>query len=130
MVLPRDTTDRALASRIRAAIADSLVGPDRRIRAVWPRDTIALLGGDPRAIWALDLNAGFYAVSGYSGPLLSRRLGGGHGYDPRRQELHAFFLWTGPGVRAGSALPVIRQTDIAGYIAGALRLSGFGRTSP
>lgn len=130
MILPRDTTDRALASRIRAAIADSLVGPGRPIRAVWSRDTIALLGGDPRAVWALDLNAGFYAVSGYTGPLLSRRLGGGHGYDPRRQELHAFFLLTGPGIRAGTTLPVIRQTDIAGYVAGALRLSGFGRMSP
>ena len=132
MILPRDTTNRALAGRIRAAIPDSLVGPGggRPIRAVWPRDTIALLGGDPRAHWALDLNAGFYAISGHVGPLLSPRRGGGHGYDPRRQELHAFFLLTGPGVRAGSALPVIRQTDIAGYVAGALRLSGFGRTSP
>lgn len=130
MVLPRDSSDRTLAARIRAAIPDSLIGPGRPVRAVWPRDSIARLGGDPRAIWALDLNTGFYAVSGYTGSLLSSRMGGGHGYDPRRQELHAFFLWTGPGVRAGSVVPIMRQTDIAGYVAGVLRLSGFGRTSP
>lgn len=129
MILPRDSTDGTLAARIRAAIPDSLVGPGRPIRAVWPRDTIAALGGDPRALWALDLNEGFYAIGGYAGPLLSGRDGGGHGYDPRRPELHAFFLMTGPNIRPGSTLPIMFQTDIAGSVAGALGLSGFGRTS-
>jgi hypothetical protein len=125
MILPRDTTDATLAARIRAAIPDSLVGPNRPIRAVWPRDTITTLGGDPRAIWALDMNEGFYAVAGYAGSLLSARQGGGHGYDPRRLELHAFFLISGPGVTAGSRLPLMDQTEIAGPIARALGLSGF-----
>lgn len=130
MILPRDSLDRALAARVRAAIPDSLVGPGRPIRAVWPRDTIALLGGDPRAILALDLNAGFYGIAGYTGSALSPRAGGGHGYDPRRAELHAFFLVTGPEAPAGSSLPMLRQTEIAAYVARALNLSVFGRTSP
>ncbi|MGH7529785.1 MAG: alkaline phosphatase family protein [Gemmatimonadales bacterium] len=130
MLVPRDTADHTLIARIRSAIPDSLVGPGRPIRAVLPRDTIAALGGDPRALWALDMNAGFYAIGGYGGPLLSERAGGGHGYDPRRPELHAFFLVSGPGVRPGSSLPLLRQTDVAGYVARALGLSGFGRTSP
>jgi hypothetical protein len=125
MILPRDTMDATLVARVRAAIPDSLVGPGRPIRAVWPRDTIRALGGDPRAIWALDMNEGFYALAGYAGPLLSARRGGGHGYDPRRVELHAFFLTTGPGVTAGSNLPVIDQTEIAGHIAKVLGLPGF-----
>lgn len=132
MILPRDSSDCSLAARIRAAIPDSLVGPPpgRPIRAVWPRDTIAALGGDPRALWALDLNDGFYSSGGYAGRLLTEKSGGGHGYDPRRPELYAFFLISGPGLRRGSARPLMRQTDIAGSIARALGLSGFARTSP
>ncbi|MEX2155490.1 MAG: ectonucleotide pyrophosphatase/phosphodiesterase [Gemmatimonadales bacterium] len=129
MILPRDANHPGLEARIRAAIPDSLIGPGRPIRAVWPRDTITSLGGDPRALWAIDLNAGFYATGGYRGPLLSRRGGGGHGYDPRRPELHAFFLISGPGVRRGSAPPLMRQTEIAEIVARALGLSGFGRRS-
>jgi len=129
MILPRDPNHPGLEARIRAAIPDSLIGPGRPIRAVWPRDTIASLGGDPRALWAIDLNGGFYATGGYRGPLLSRRGGGGHGYDPRRPELHAFFLISGPGVRQGSALPLMHQTEVAEIVARALGLSGFGRRS-
>ncbi|HET9384692.1 MAG TPA: ectonucleotide pyrophosphatase/phosphodiesterase [Gemmatimonadales bacterium] len=125
MILPRDSTDPALAARIRAAIPDTLVGPGKPIRAVLPRDTIAVLGGDPRALWALDLNEGFYAISGYAGALLSASRGGGHGYDQRRQELHAFFLMTGPGVPRGRPRPLMRQTEIAGIVARILGLSGF-----
>jgi predicted AlkP superfamily pyrophosphatase or phosphodiesterase len=141
MILPRDSTDRSLAARIRAAIPDSLIGPGRPIRAVWPRDTIAALGGDPRALWAIDMNEGYYTTLGYRAELLvgRREVGGGHGYDPRRPELHAFFLAAGPGIAAGGTLPVIRQTDIAPTIAGILRLDlrgvegrviSFARRSP
>jgi len=125
VILPRDSTDRTLTARIRSAIPDSLVGPGRPIRAVFPRDSIAVLGGDPRALWALDLNEGFYGVSGYTGPLLSARTGGGHGYDQRRPELHAFFLITGPGVQRGTTRPLMRQTEIAGIVARILSLRGF-----
>jgi predicted AlkP superfamily pyrophosphatase or phosphodiesterase len=117
MFLPRDSTDRAIARRIRAAIPDSLVGPGRPIRALWSRDSLAALGGDPRALWAIDMNAGFYTNLGFRGELLFARSGGGHGYDPRRPELHAFFLATGPGIRSGTRLGVIRQTDIAPTVA-------------
>lgn len=124
--LPRDSTDPTIARRIRAAIPDSLVGPGRPIRAIWPRDTLAALGGDPRALWAIDMNAGYYTNLGLRGELLFARSGGGHGYDPRRPELHAFFLATGPGIPAGRTLGVIRQTDIAPTVAKilGLRLEG------
>jgi len=120
MILPRDAADRALAARVRRAIPDSLVGPGRPIRAVWPRDTIAALGGDPRALWALDLNEGFYAGGGYAGPVFIARAGGGHGYDPRRPALHAFFLVAGPGIHAGASLGLIRQTDVGPTVAALL----------
>jgi hypothetical protein len=97
---------------------------------VWPRDTIAALGGDPRALWAIDMNEGYYTTLGYRGDLLFAGRGGGHGYDPRRPELHAFFLISGPGIPRGSARRLMRQTDIAGIVAGLLGLSGFARTSP
>jgi predicted AlkP superfamily pyrophosphatase or phosphodiesterase len=124
MILPRDSSDRTIAARIRAAIPDSLVGPGKPIRAVWPRDTLAALGSDPRAAWALDLNDGFYSSGGYRGALVGPRVGGGHGYDPRRPALHAFFLISGPG-QAGSAGAILNQTEIAPLIARILGLSGF-----
>jgi hypothetical protein len=123
--LPRDSTDRSLAARIRAAIPDSLVGPGRPIRAVLPRDTIVVLGGDPRALWALDMNEGFYSIGGYRGPLLRERTGGGHGYDQRRPELHAFFSISGPGIARGTTRPLMRQTEIAGIVARVLGLREF-----
>jgi hypothetical protein len=125
VILPRDSSDRSLAARIRAAIPDSLIGYGRPIRAVWPRDTIASLGGDPRALWALDINEGFYAIGGYREPLLRDRMGGGHGQDPRRPELFAFFLTTGPGIAPKSARPFMYQSDIARIVARALRVRGF-----
>jgi predicted AlkP superfamily pyrophosphatase or phosphodiesterase len=126
MFLPRDNNDPTMERRIRAAIPDSLVGAGRPIRAVWPRDTVRALGGDPRALWAIDMNAGFYTTLGFRGDLLFPRRGGGHGYDPRRPELHAFFVATGPGIRAGTRLGVIQQTDMAPTIAKilGLRLDG------
>jgi predicted AlkP superfamily pyrophosphatase or phosphodiesterase len=124
MILPRDSSDRTIAARIRAAIPDSLVGPGRPIRAVWPRDTLAALGSDPRAVWALDLNDGFYSSGGYRGALVGPRVGGGHGYDPRRPALHAFFLISGPG-QVGNAGAILKQTEIAPLIARILGLSGF-----
>jgi hypothetical protein len=125
MILPRDSTSGTIAARIRAAIPDSLVGPGKPIRAIFPRDTIALLGGDPRALWALDLNEGYTGATGYSGPLLSPREGGYHGYDPRRPELHAFFLVTGHGVQPGRPRALMLQTEIAGIVARLLGLTGF-----
>ena len=122
MFLPRDSADPAIAGRIRAAIPDSLVGPGRPIRAVWSRDSLRALGGDPRALWAIDMNEGFYTTLGFRGDLLSSRSGGGHGYDPRRPELHAFFLAAGPGIRPGTKLGVINQVDIAPTVAKLLRL--------
>jgi hypothetical protein len=125
MIIPRDSTDTSLVRRIRAAIPDSLIGPGRPIRALLPRDTIAKLGGDPRALWALDINEGFYSIAGYRGPLLRERPGGGHGHDPRRPELYAFFLISGPGIAAGATRPQMQQTAIAGMIARILGLRGF-----
>jgi hypothetical protein len=125
MLHGRDSADAGLATRVRRVIPDSLIGPGRPIRAVWGRDTIAALGGDPRALWALDLNDGFYSGGGYTGAVLSDRRGGGHGYDPRRRELHAFFLISGPGVQRGTTIPLMRQTEVAGIVARILGLKGF-----
>lgn len=125
MILPRDSSDRDIAARIRAAIPDSLIGDGRPIRALWPRNTLAALGSDPRAVWALDLNDGFYSSGGYRGALVGPLRGAGHGYDPRRPELYAFFMSTGPGVPRGTTPPVLRQTEIAGIVARILGLQGF-----
>jgi predicted AlkP superfamily pyrophosphatase or phosphodiesterase len=127
MFVPRDPLDPAIGDRIRSAISDSLVGPGRPIRAVWSRDSLAALGGDPRALWAIDMNDGFYTRPGYGGELVTKtERGGGHGYDPRRPELHAFLVAAGPDIRAGSRLGIIQQTAIASTIVRWLRLRTAG----
>lgn len=122
-LIAREPQDTALARRLRAAIPDSLIGPDRPIRSLWPPDSIAAIGGDPRASWAIVMNQGFYLTAGYAGALEEERSGGGHGYDPRDPALHAFFLAVGPGIAPNSALPLVRQTDIAPTVAKILGLS-------
>lgn len=121
--IPRVAGDTLVAQRIRRAILDALVGPGKPIRSVWTPDTLRALEGDPHAAWAIVMNEGFYSEAGYSGELLVSRSGGGHGYDPRDRAMHAFFLATGPGIAANSALPVIQQTDIAPTVAKVLTLN-------
>lgn len=131
--IPRAAGDTLVAQRIRRAIPDALVGPGKPIRSVWPPDTLRALGGDPRAAWTIAMNEGFYSEAGYTGELLVPRSGGGHGYDPRDRALHAFFLSSGPGIPANSALPIIQQTDIAPRIALLLGLTlpaASGRPAP
>ncbi|HEU5261502.1 MAG TPA: hypothetical protein VFU41_08790, partial [Gemmatimonadales bacterium] len=72
------------------------------------------------ALWAIEMNEGFYTNLGYRGELLFADTGGGHGHDPRRPELHAFFLVAGPSIRGGASLGLIRQTDIGPTAAGLL----------
>lgn len=112
-LIPHNPDDTTIAGRIRRALPASLVGSDKPIRSVWSPESIAAVGGDPRAAYAIVMNQGFYTAAGYTGPLQEPRTGGGHGYDPRDLALHAFFLISGPGIDAGSKLPLIRQTDIA-----------------
>lgn len=122
-LITRETGDTAAARRLRAAIPASLVGPDKPIRSVWSPESIAAVGGDPRASWAIVMNQGFYLAAGYGGALEEERTGGGHGYDPRDPALHAFFLAAGPGIAPNSTLPLVRQTDIAPTVAKILRLT-------
>ncbi|HXV87340.1 MAG TPA: alkaline phosphatase family protein [Gemmatimonadales bacterium] len=119
-LITRHAGDTAVTRRLREAIPDSLIGPGRPIRAVLPPDTVALLGGDPRAAWFLDMNEGFYTRPGYTEPFIESRTGGGHGYDPRPPPMHAFFVMSGPGVPAGTVLGVINQMDIGPTAARAL----------
>ena len=46
---------------------------------------------------------------------------GMHGFDPERRTMHAIFVVAGPGVAAGTALPAMRQIDVAPTLA---RLAG------
>jgi arylsulfatase A-like enzyme len=46
---------------------------------------------------------------------------GMHGFDPERRTMHATFVVAGPGVAAGTALPAMRQIDVAPTLA---RLAG------
>jgi predicted AlkP superfamily pyrophosphatase or phosphodiesterase len=122
-LITREPGDTATARRIREAIPQSLIGPDKPIRSVWSPESIAAVGGDPRASWAIVMNEGFYLAGGYSGSLEEERSGGGHGYDPRDPALHAFLLVVGPGIAPNSSLPLVRQTDIAPTVAKILGLA-------
>jgi hypothetical protein len=122
-LIPRAPGDTAAARRLRQLIPDSLIGPNRPIRAMLPPDSVALLGGDPRAAWVLDMNDGFYTRPGYAGEFVVERRGGGHGYDPRPTPMHAFFMMSGPGVAPNSSVGLINQMDIGPTAARVLGLT-------
>lgn len=44
-------------------------------------------------------------------------IGGGHGYDHREPDMMAFFLASGPAIRAGGQLPVFNNVDIYSLVA-------------
>lgn len=51
------------------------------------------------------------------------RVGGGHGWDPTLRSMHATFIASGPGIRAGKVIPSFENIDIYPYLAELLGLT-------
>ena len=102
---------------LRAALTDK-----EGIERIYTRDEIAMLGGDPHAALAIEAKPGYQLGSSCAGDYVgASHQHATHGFDPRRPELKASLVITGPTVNPGE-IHGARVVDIAPTIAGWLGL--------
>lgn len=114
----KDPRDAEARKRVEALVTEMLAGPLGGVMAKIERLELDRLGAMPEALFALDAREGYIFGKNLEGPLLtpSEDLGY-HGSLPSHPKMKAGFLMAGPGVRAGVAVPHMRQIDIAPTIA-------------
>ncbi|HEX2455646.1 MAG TPA: ectonucleotide pyrophosphatase/phosphodiesterase [Vicinamibacterales bacterium] len=122
-VFLKNPRDQPLVSRIREMLEKLRADPANGIRTIWSREEIAQLGSFPDAVLGIDMQSGFYTGGGHDSLLAGvamndgRAMSGGHGFDPRRPELYASLVVSGPDARGRGNLGVVRMTQIAPTVA-------------
>jgi len=122
-VFLKDSTNRALVQRVRALLEKLRADPANGIRTIWDHDEIVRAGAFPDAVLGIDMESGFYTGGAFDRLLVGvqmndgREMGGGHGFDPRRPELHASLIVSGPNVGGLGSLGVVPMTRIAPTVA-------------
>lgn len=113
----------AVAARVERLFADLAEGRYKGLFRIIDRAEITRRGGDPDALLFLEPIEGYTTAAGTSGEfLIASTRGGDHGYTPDAPAMHTGLIVAGAGVKAGVAIPLARQLDIAPTIA---RLLGF-----
>lgn len=118
----KDRSDAALRERVYNLLERLASDPARGVRTIWTAADLGQLGAHPEAVFGLDMSEGFYTNSGHDALMRPTRGKGGHGFDPRRREMHAAFVIAGPGVARCGSLGVIRMTQVAPTIASVFRV--------
>jgi len=122
-VFLKDPTNQQMVGRVRAMLEKLRADPANGIRTIWSHDEIVQLGSFPDAVLGIDMQSGFYTGGGHDTLLAGlsmndgRPMSGGHGFDPRRPELHASLIVSGPNARGRGPLGVVRMTQIAPTVA-------------
>jgi predicted AlkP superfamily pyrophosphatase or phosphodiesterase len=114
----KDKDDVDARRRLNALVDEILSGPLGGAMVKVERAELDRLGAMPEALLALDAREGYIFGKNLEGPLLtpSHDLGY-HGSLPGHPRMKTGFLMVGPRVRAGVAVPEMRQIDIAPTIA-------------
>jgi len=114
----KDARDAEARRRVEALVAEMLAGPLGGVMVKVERADLDRLGAMPQALFALDAREGYIFGKNLEGPLLtpSEDLGY-HGSLPSHPKMKTGFLMVGPRVRAGVAVPQMRQIDIAPTVA-------------
>jgi arylsulfatase A-like enzyme len=122
-VVPLADRDRVLDAAIAALLAARDDQDRALIERVFPSERFPGRGiGGPRGgDLYFDPAPGLYPAQlptdRVVAPLPAAWGAGMHGFDPERRTMHAIFIVAGPGVAAGTALPPIRQIDVAPTLA-------------
>ena len=113
-LLVKDPGDVEARQRVNALVSEMLAGPLGGAMVRVERAELDRLGAMPEALFALDAREGYIFGKNLEGPLLtpSEDLGY-HGSLPDHPKMKTGFLMVGPRVRAGVAVPQMRQIDIA-----------------
>jgi predicted AlkP superfamily pyrophosphatase or phosphodiesterase len=114
----KDGKDVDSRRKVKALVDGMLAGPLSGVMVKVERAELDRLGAMPEALFALDAREGYVFGKNLDGPLLtpSHDLGY-HGSLPGHPRMKTGFLMVGPRVRAGVAVPHMRQIDIAPTIA-------------
>jgi arylsulfatase A-like enzyme len=114
----KDPQDREARRILEGLVSEMLAGPLSGILTRVERSELDRLGAMPEALFALEAAEGYIFGKNREGPLLSPSDDlGYHGYLPSHPKMKTGFLMAGPRVRAGVAVPHMRQIDVAPTVA-------------
>jgi predicted AlkP superfamily pyrophosphatase or phosphodiesterase len=115
-ILLKDGQDSATRSSLERLLRGLAADPANGIAQILDQKAIAALGGNPQAVFWVNMKANFSVVNS-AGDLVSAKTGGTHGYSPENPEMLASFFMAGPGVRTDAALGEIDMRSIAPTLA-------------
>ena len=91
--------------------------PANGVQAVWTRDDIRQMGGDPRASLAVSMKEGFSTGLPHDALVGKSVDRGAHGFSPANPELRSSLIMAGPHVAGRGSLGLVRMTQIAPTLA-------------
>ncbi len=112
-----DPNDAAVRSRVGALLTRLAANPDYGVASLWTTDDLAELQAHPEAAFGIGMRPGWYTGGGTGSLLGAASSAAGHGFPPAYPELHASFIVSGPGVRAGQNLGIIGMTQVGPTLA-------------
>lgn len=115
----RDASDTALSERLKAAIEREIDDRYRGILTLVPAEELERLGAFPGASFALAATQGYMLTRApiARSVVPTSPFKGMHGHLPSMPEMATGFIASGPGLRSGLQIPVIRQLDVAPTLA-------------
>ena len=116
-ILLKDPHDEATRAKVEQLLQRLAAIPANGIEGVLDHPAIASMGGNPGAVFWVDMRTNFSVVNSASGDLVLSAHGGTHGYAPTHPELLASFFISGPGVKKGLDLGQIDMRNIAPTLA-------------
>ena len=112
----RESSDSDTAARVRTLFTTRAGVPGSGIARVFDTAQIRELGGDERALLALEAEHGAYFGAGYVEYETKPANAATHGYAPEHADMKASLLWLGPGLPRG-VLRDTRLIDVAPTVA-------------
>jgi predicted AlkP superfamily pyrophosphatase or phosphodiesterase len=111
-----DPNDAATAATVEKIFRDRVATPDSGIGRLLDRAMLAELGGDPRALLALEGAPGVCFGSDLNAYEVAPRVAATHGYDPNRPDMKASLLISGESIASG-VIEGARLVDVAPTVA-------------
>jgi len=118
----KDNNDKKTLTKVRKKLA-SLPQEFQQMYRIVERDELDKIGADPHAMFALAAAKGVYIQDAATGPVVSARKGGAHGFFPDVPEIRTGFIIAGAGVKNGVVLESIGLEDVAPTVAKLLGIS-------
>ncbi len=115
-ILLKDPKDEATRAKVEQLLRRLAANPANGIAGILDRKAIAAMGGNPEAVFWVDMQVNFSVVNS-AGELVTPAKGGTHGYAPTHPELLASFFMAGPKVGSGLNLGEIDMRSIAPTVA-------------